>query len=246
MPLLESSVPALARAATTDGEHMQIALVMGSALMFAGRHAEADTWMREERVIAERLGWGRHPWVANLLGKMSTNLLMQGHFDDALAVIDQAPTFGPMQGRGVLNPDRYKRMLVWQRAAVHLGRGDAAVALNALEGNAPASGELTSDIAYYDELMGEALCAHGQFASGAVRLDRAIRFDAASYVYAPWSARLRVISGSCVLALGQRRAAMLLAKQARAALTAQPDVSPYYKAPLFKLERALGLRLPPI
>jgi hypothetical protein len=62
----------------------------------------------------------------------------------------------------------------------------------------------------------------------------------------PQRAYLRARAGLCAIAAGDRAAARSLAAQARAAFTAQPGVSPYYKAPLIKLERALGLRLPPV
>jgi hypothetical protein len=60
----------------------------------------------------------------------------------------------------------------------------------------------------------------------------------------PWLAALRATTGSCALAMGDRATALKLASKARAAFTAQSGVSTYFKAALFKLERALGLKLP--
>ena len=62
----------------------------------------------------------------------------------------------------------------------------------------------------------------------------------------PGVARVRAVAGLCALAVGQRADAARLANLARGAFVRQNAVSPYYKAPLFKLERALGLHLPPI
>jgi hypothetical protein len=69
---------------------------------------------------------------------------------------------------------------------------------------------------------------------------------ATAAAHARWVARAGAVTGLCALELGDRATAIKHANQARAAFTAQPGVSPYYKAPLFKLERALGLRLPAV
>jgi hypothetical protein len=63
---------------------------------------------------------------------------------------------------------------------------------------------------------------------------------------APWIARQSAVIGLCASGAGDKKMALAYAAQARAALTAQPSVSPYGKAPLVKLERALGPRLPPV
>jgi hypothetical protein len=62
----------------------------------------------------------------------------------------------------------------------------------------------------------------------------------------PGVARMRAVAGLCAMTAGNRASALAFAAQARAAFTTQPGVSPYYKAPLFKLERSLGLKLPPV
>lgn len=74
----------------------------------------------------------------------------------------------------------------------------------------------------------------------------AIRQQRGDHAHAPWNARRRAVAGLCAFVARDRSAALRYAADARAAFTAQPGVSPYYKAPLFKLERALGLKLPPV
>jgi hypothetical protein len=56
----------------------------------------------------------------------------------------------------------------------------------------------------------------------------------------------RALAGLCALGMGDKSQAHHFAALARRAFLAQPDVSPYFKAPLAKLERALGLKLPPV
>lgn len=58
--------------------------------------------------------------------------------------------------------------------------------------------------------------------------------------------RASAVTGWCALHAGDRTAAQRHAAQARATFTAQPGVSPYDKAPLVKLERALGVRPAPV
>ena len=56
----------------------------------------------------------------------------------------------------------------------------------------------------------------------------------------PGLARARAVTGLCALSSGQRPRAETLAAQARQAFAVQPDVSPYFKAPLKELDRRLG------
>jgi len=58
----------------------------------------------------------------------------------------------------------------------------------------------------------------------------------------PGLARWRATTGLCALDAGNRGRAVELAELARQALTQQPSVSPYYKAPLLTLEKRLARR----
>ena len=58
----------------------------------------------------------------------------------------------------------------------------------------------------------------------------------------PGLARWRATTGLCALDAGDHRRAVELAELARQALTQQPGVSPYYKAPLLALEKRLARR----
>jgi hypothetical protein len=106
----------------------------------------------------------------------------------------------------------------------------------------------SSALRHFNATLGETLCAANRRDEGLQvlmpRLAQEERDDISPN--APGLARLRTVTGNCALATGDRAMALALAKKARAAFAEQPGVSPYYKAPLFKLERALGLRLPPV
>ncbi len=62
------------------------------------------------------------------------------------------------------------------------------------------------------------------------------------YRHAPVKARLRSVTGLCALQAGDRPQAEELARQARTAFTAQPEVAAYFKAPLVRREMKLGIR----
>lgn len=59
------------------------------------------------------------------------------------------------------------------------------------------------------------------------------------YVHDLSTARLRALTSLCALKTGDRKRAVDLSELARRAFTEQPGVSPYYKAPLVKLEQSL-------
>jgi len=72
-------------------------------------------------------------------------------------------------------------------------------------------------------------------------LERAIGLqEQLVYAHEPGLARARAVTGLCALLSGQRPRAESLAAQARQAFAAQPDVSPYFKAPLKELDRRLA------
>jgi hypothetical protein len=98
------------------------------------------------------------------------------------------------------------------------------------------------------EVYGHALCETGQAARGLAALREAMRLykQTDDDENAPWTARLRAQIGRCAFRQGDHRSAATLAAQARAAFRAQPEVSPYYKAPLTSLERQLGVKLSPV
>jgi eukaryotic-like serine/threonine-protein kinase len=94
---------------------------------------------------------------------------------------------------------------------------------------------------FFGALFGEMKCVSGHAEAGLTLLLQTIgKVDTGTTDdNDPNLARLRAVAGLCALSLGDAAEAKKLAMQAHRAFTAQPDVSPYFKAPLVKLELAL-------
>jgi serine/threonine-protein kinase len=248
LPLLEATESMLIKHAAGPYFRFEIAALTGDVYMMAGRHDLASDRLREALEQRRLAGRGKQPYAVFDYTNLARNLRMQGQFDTALKVLDQAPVFEAIRGEGTRNPNRYARFLEWERAAVLLDRGDFAQALRRLQATAPSADEYDEDIRIFQSQVGEALCANGQ-ASGLDLILRVQAHDAArrlKHPNSPDGARMLAVAGSCALKAGRRDEALQLSSQARATFTAQPGVSPYFKQPLYKLERALGLNRPVI
>jgi tetratricopeptide (TPR) repeat protein len=221
-----------------------LAGVMGNALMYAGRHEAAHRWYKEELELTEALGWRDHPFAATVFHHLAENHLMQGRLDDAEAVLDKAPRFDDIRGYGG-DAGRYARLLTDTRAQILLERGDPIAALKLMGPNPPPHVPLPFTEDGFDRtrtLFGELLCSVGREAEGLPLLRNWLAEDEGSEIHphAPWLARLRAVTGLCALRMGDRKSAVTQAGLARAAFSAQPEVADFYKAPLLRLERALG------
>ncbi len=212
---------------------------LGNALMYAGDHAQADRWYREELQMVVQMRALQHPYTATTYHHIAENLMMQGRFAQAEQVLDGAPHFDPIRGYGDDN-QRYNRFLTETRAQILLAKGDARGALALVEGDPPQTDVPAGDDGFDRTrmLLGELLCANGQPEKGLPMLQRWLSEDERSEMSpdAPWLARLRAVTGACALQTGDRSLAQHLGALARKTFDAQPGVSEYYKAPLVKLE----------
>jgi tetratricopeptide (TPR) repeat protein len=247
MPLLEAAAPALKRSLSTSSERWWFASEMGLAESMAGRHELADAHLRERLEARRQQGQGMHPWAVFDYAFVAENLVMQGRTREAEAALDEAPQFEPIRGEG-RRPGVYNGVIPHTRALVRLIDGRAADALRILQSAPPAADDDDNAWGEYRALLGATLCATGQRIEGSTMLLQSIATEEQGgyFPYAPWLAHRRALAGLCAAESGDRALALRHATQARAAFAAQPGVSPYYKAPLFKLERALGLKLPPV
>ena len=239
LPLLEANSAVLAGRLDSLQSRLEVANAEGLGLMYAGRHEEADRLLREALRLRLEQGGAPHPYDVFRYTAIAMNLVMAGRLPEANAVLDAVPDAGLMQG-GASDPERYRRIVVQERARIRLSSGDAAGALGMLEAAAPAAEDQLAG-PWYRELLGEALCATSRRAAGLALLERQVS-DAEhgdDHPNAPWRARMHAIAGACALAVGQREVALRHAIRARAAFTAQPGVSAYYSAPLWNLEKAL-------
>jgi len=246
LTLMETSAPELSRALVSTRDKTQLTRTLGWALMYAGKHESADHWLREGLRITVAAGRGTHPYTAGSYMSVAKNLVMMGKLNDAEKVLDEAPIFPAIRDEGTGAGNRYNDMLTHQRADVLLARGDASGSLSLLLAHAPNPDADKIDHAGYRKQLGEALCAAGRHREGLATLEQGVEewFRAFPEMVEsdPLQAMERAIAGQCALKLGDRRKAAGYATLARAAFTAQPEVSPYYKAPLIKLEAALGIK----
>jgi serine/threonine-protein kinase len=248
LALLEPNLGAVMALATNPNEQKELLKTMTLTLMWGGRHVAADATAQEVLERTRRDGSASHPYNVFNFAMRARNLRMAGRFTEALAVLDATPKFAAIQGEGAANPMRYARMVDWERADVLVDRQEFAAALKLLRATEPLEGEFDFDVSGYEEVRGVAECNVGLARSGLQRLKRALvdLADPNDVQEAPWTAHLRGRVGLCALAAGDRGLALESARLARAAFVTQPRVSPYFKAPLQQLERALGLRLPPV
>ena len=198
-----------------------------------------------ERARSLELGQGNMPFAAYDHIYVAPNLGMLGRHVEGLDVLAAAPSFEAERG-AASGGGAYPNAIKLARARLMLVAGDPITALKWIpksDGRVPKHYRLGLN----GLVLGEALCASGQREQGiATLLARIASAEPNSHPHAPQIARARAVAGHCALMAGQRPLAQRLAAQSRAAFTAQPGVSPYFKAPLVKLERALGLNLPPV
>jgi tetratricopeptide (TPR) repeat protein len=243
--LVEASVPRLMAVPHSPGEEGVWEGSLANGLLIAGRHEEADPLLRKALESAIQSGWGRHPYTVGAFVNVAKNLRMKGDHEAAATALAAIPTFDAISGEGGVDPGRYGRFADWERAMLLEDQGKHAQAIKLLRAQAPKEeGGFAADLREYHEALGVALCGGGDQLHGLPYLTRALGDSAKldESHYAPWTARLRAEAGLCALAVGQVAMARDMARQAHDAFSAQPDVSPYYKAPSQKLDRLLGIR----
>jgi hypothetical protein len=189
------------------------------------------------------MGRGNNPFAAEDYASIAENLGMQGRYAQALGLLAAAPTFDRVQGMAT-EGEKTEELIDVVRARLVLDAGDPKSALRLLP---KTQAQMTTFSDGQQRIRGEAMCTSGSPAEGLATLLSVIEFYAPDrYEFDAVIARDRAVAGLCALAMGRAKDARQLATQARAAFVAQPNVSPYFKAALLELERALGLRLQPV
>ena len=231
---------ALLRAARTPMDKIDILGGTGLAYMHTGEHAKADADFRARLQQRINAGRGASYLVGVDVRLLAVNASMWGHHAEALRALDETPSLQAVRSGGV-NPRWYGELLRATRARVLLDRaeaGDAQGALQLLDRepflDRPAQYGLMEGLdTSPPALRAEALCALGRSREGLAAWQAFLpRVDRDHNDNAPQLARIRAVMSRCAMAAGQPRLARTLAAQAQAAFSAQPGVSPYYKAPL--------------
>jgi len=239
--LMARSVPVLRGRVDSPQERVQFASFQSLVAMYAGRHDEAGAFQREVIEARVKIGTSRHMFSVQDYTNAALNLLMQGQFERAGAMLDAAPTIDVPAGSH--GPEAvYAALVPRMRARLALTQGDAQAALRWLP---PAEGDQWPPQLPYDDglLRGEVLCALGRRDEGLRLLQKSLAWHvAAVYENHPELARARAVTGLCALAAGHRTQARELAAQAKAAFDAQPGVSRYFTTPFGRLAAQLGLQ----
>ena len=205
-----------------------------------GHHDESEALRVERMRLRALMGQGRHVYIAYDYVGRSSNLVMAGRLDDASGVLASAPHFeGAASGAAMPLALTSLRLA---RARLQLERGEFAAAratVADLSTDQPAIDGIATNVVLRAQLD----CADpGRAAAGLAVLEKEAQDGARMlYAHAPYLAWLRSQAGLCALATGDKTTAMRHAGEARAAFVAQPGVSPYFKAPLARLEQALKL-----
>ena len=204
----------------------------------AGRHDEADTLQVERHRLRVAMGQERHLYSAYDFVGRAINLVMAGRLDDAARVLETAPHF-ESAASGAAMP-RALAALHFSVARLQFERGRPAAARAAIA-DVPLAMETNDGVGSSAVLRAQLDCADPRTArAGWAGLEREIQtFAPVFYEGAPYIAWLRSLSGLCALSLGDVATATRRAAEARAAFGAQPGVSPFYKAPLARLEQSL-------
>jgi eukaryotic-like serine/threonine-protein kinase len=246
--LIDPAATRLQLGTSALGERWWVVAWHGAAAMDAGRHVEADMLLRERLALRKQMGQGSVPFAAYDYVYVAINLGMLGRPKEGLGVLAAAPSFEVERGDAA-SGGAYPEAIKWAQAQLMLDSGDPLAALKLIpEGAEKPVYELDRiDVTETGLVFGEALCASGQREKGlGILLARIANVAPNTYPHAPRLAYARAVAGHCALLAGLRPLAQQLAALSRAAFTAQPGVSPYFKAPLTKLERALGHKLPPV
>ncbi|WP_158219613.1 serine/threonine-protein kinase [Ideonella sp. A 288] len=240
--LVMSAVSILGPSAESPELRWDLATCHGFVAMTAGRHDQADAPLREAIRMRRLMGGATHAFSAYDHVLLALNLGLQRRPQEALAALDAAPRYDAVRG----DPTQgsiFTQAIDVARARVLLDGGDAAAALALL----PPSGPVLAVAPPWPDdprlTRGEALCQLNQRGPGLAQLLATIdSLSASSHPHHPLLARARAVAGLCALSDGQRPLARSLADQARAAFTAQPGMSPWFRAPADRLDRLLNPR----
>ena len=211
---------------------------LGLAAIGAGQHQVAEREL--SAVIAHHTQGTRtqDPQATPLFAALAENRLMVGNLAGARAALDSGPQVTRMAGAGAARALVYTHSLMIQRALIELESQQPQAGLRALQ-------DVPEDVLGQTDVLvlrGALLCAAERRDEGLALLRRGIeRLSATSHPHSPPLALARAQAGLCAMGAGQPQAAAAWAIQSREAFAAQQNVSPYYKAPLARLESVLGL-----
>ena len=212
-------------------------LCLAFAATTVAHHEEA------EKFFAKRLARMREdPATAsvNVYIYAAFNRMMQGRHEAAREVLKSAPSF--LRQAGVRDEDAAKNAQWMEVTAAQIdlveGRYDLAVKRLEVLPELP-----FSFIADRGLVLGAALCARGEHARGLeLLLTRLSYYRPMLWEHFPDFAHWQGHAGLCALAAGKLKLARDMARSAHATIDEQASLASFYRAPLIKLEAALGIK----
>lgn len=212
--------------------------IEANMLMLTGEHQRASNAFRDARDADLRLGDTTTAQTSNLYVMSAVNEVMAAEFEAAGRTIGAIPVFktAPLErerGRS------YPHLAGWVRAMLELEQGHPRDAMSAIE---PLQDWNDMGAQFPTQATrAEAQCGLGRFEAGLATLRQVIEARTPRAVPGdPTLARLRGLAGLCALGAGDRRTAMEMSRQSAEAFAQQPGVSPYFRRPLDRLQRALA------
>jgi eukaryotic-like serine/threonine-protein kinase len=239
--LLDRAVPLLLTTTRWPNARYSLVNAQGRLALLAGEHARADALTAEALRLRTEMGQARIPFAAVSHAYVAMAGIMTGRFDAAERALDAAPVFPP-EASDPVSGAVYAVLLPWHRARLLLERGDLAGA-QALARTLGRGDEDPTDTDFLSPqaIRAELACAGGRAAIGLLELDILIqrRTPNVDANVDPTLARYQALAGLCALALRRWPEARRRAEAAAAAFERQPEVSPWFKAPLQQLQRQL-------
>jgi len=244
--LMANADPWLSTIPATPAETFARVSTMGLIAMQSGSHEAAAQWLSQREAARTAMGTAEHPYAKYDYILRARNLSMAGRHDEAdVLLIQAAPHLDRV--KGPRNLEMSKQLILEERARIALNRGDPNRAIALLEDDPDEARHDGVEPSNPQVMRGEALCATGDPDTGLQLLQRQdVRYAHTQHPASPALAYVRSQAGLCALKSGDKRLATSLARKARDAFVAQAGVSPYYKAPLKRLEQLLGLHLAPV
>jgi tetratricopeptide (TPR) repeat protein len=240
--LHESSISVMLSSTQSWSKQYMSAHHQGWLALYRGEHEVADGHLRHAiELRARKDGQANdYPYASYDWAGLALNMSMQGRHREAEDVLQSAPAFSDLQGDPL---SVLSEVIPRTLARVRLDAGDVRGAKQVFPTKEPAREDGRENLEVYYQTRGEIRCASGDHAAGLTDLTRSIRSQSAVISpNHPWVARARAVAGLCALALGNRKEAETFASEARRAFVAQPNVSPYFKEPLKRLDKQLGVK----
>jgi serine/threonine-protein kinase len=226
--------------------HRELSGSLAILANFRGNYELADALFRDVSNNTRAQGLSNTTIEANDIFFIAWNLAMAMQYDRADHVLDDAASLLGIADLNSAN-DSIRQIIREARARVRLDRGDLSGALSELPELTTLNFDDRQRRPWEQPLYAEVQCVSGGATKGLpLIIDWIQWYSAIVSDIEPYLNWTRATAGLCALAIGERSQAHYWAALARRAFIAQPDVNPYFKAPLFKLERALGLKMPPV